>query len=204
MLDSYIRPIIDPVLEQVGQKASDTGLTANQITVAGFLLGLCMIPAIATEHYGLALTLLLANRIMDGVDGAVARIQGPTDLGAYLDIVLDFIIYSAVVFGFCLDQPENAIFGAFLIFSFIGSGTSFLAFAILAEKRKLSSEAQGKKSIYYLSGIAEGFETIVVLALMCLFPQHFWLLALGFGFICWLSTGGRIAQTVGILKDSGA
>jgi hypothetical protein len=114
--------------------------------------------------------------------------------------VLDFIVYSAVVFGFCLAQPTVALYGAFLIFSFVGSGTAFLAFAILAEKRGISTEAQGKKTIYYLSGIAEGFETILALGLMCLIPGQFWLIALVFGLICWLSTAGRIATAVKTLK----
>jgi phosphatidylglycerophosphate synthase len=177
-----------------------TGASANQVTVAGFLVGLSCLPAIALEAYSLALALLLLNRVFDGLDGALARQQGSTDLGAYLDIVLDFIVYSAVVFGFCLAQPPFASYGAFLIFSFVGSGTAFLAFAILAEKRGISTEAQGKKSIYYLSGIAEGFETILALGLMCLFPAQFWLIALVFGLICWLSTAGRIATAVKTLK----
>ena len=194
MLDSTIRPLIDPWLNQLASTIDRKGYRANQVTTGGFILGICTIPVIAIEAYGLALALLLLNHLADGIDGALARLQGPTDLGAYLDIVLDFIVYSAVVFGFCLSQPESAVAGAFLIFSFIGSGTAFLAFAILAEKRGISTEAQGKKSIYYLSGIAEGFETIVVLSLMCLIPEYF--SAEVFGAICWLSTAGRIAQAV--------
>lgn len=200
MLDSTLRPIIDPLLNKAAATVAKTTLSANQVTVAGFLVGLTCLPAIALEQYTLGLVLLLCNRVLDGLDGALARLRGSTDLGAYLDIVLDFIVYSAVVFGFCLAQPTVALYGAFLIFSFVGSGTAFLAFAILAEKRGISTEAQGKKTIYYLSGIAEGFETILALALMCLIPGQFWLIALVFGLICWLSTAGRIANAVKTLK----
>lgn len=200
MLDSTLRPIIDPLLNKAAATVAKTTLSANQVTVAGFLVGLTCLPAIALEQYTLGLVLLLCNRVLDGLDGALARLRGSTDLGAYLDIVLDFIVYSAVVFGFCLAQPTVALYGAFLIFSFVGSGTAFLAFAILAEKRGISTEAQGKKTIYYLSGIAEGFETILALALMCLIPGQFWLIALVFGLICWLSTAGRIATAVKTLK----
>lgn len=200
MLDSTLRPIIDPLLNKAAATVAKTTLSANQVTVAGFLVGLTCLPAIALEQYTLGLVLLLCNRVLDGLDGALARLRGSTDLGAYLDIVLDFIVYSAVVFGFCLAQPTVALYGAFLIFSFVGSGTAFLAFAILAEKRGISTEAQGKKTIYYLSGIAEGFETILALGLMCLIPGQFWLIALVFGLVCWLSTAGRIANAVKTLK----
>lgn len=196
MLDSTLRPLIDPGLNQLARVTSKLGITANQITVGGFVLGIITIPLLAMQHYQLALLLIMANRLLDGIDGALARQTFPTDLGAYLDIVFDFIFYSAVVFGFCLAQPDAALAGAFLIFSFIGSGSSFLAFAIIAEKRGISTESQGKKSIYYLSGIAEGFETILVLAAMCLMPMHFSTLAYLFGSICWVSTAARIALAV--------
>lgn len=200
MLDSRIRPIIDPPLNRLAARITGRGITANQVTLTGFALGLAAIPVLALELYSLALALILLNRLLDGLDGALARRLGPTDLGAYLDIVLDFIVYSAVVFGFCLAQPEHALYGAFLIFSFIGSGTAFLAFAILAEKRGLETNAQGNKSIYYLSGLAEGFETIVALALMCLLPDYFYLVAVCFGLLCWVSTVGRIAEAWRTLK----
>lgn len=200
MLDSRIRPIIDPPLNRLAASMTRQGISANQLTWIGFTLGIATLPLLAYELYLTALALILANRLFDGLDGALARQLGPTDFGAYLDIVLDFIFYSAVVFGFCLAQPENALYGAFLIFSFVGSGSAFLSFAILAEKRGLQTEAQGKKSIYYLSGLAEGFETIVALTLMCLLPEYFYFIALVFGLLCWLSTIGRVAQTGRMLR----
>ncbi len=200
MLDSRIRPMIDPPLNQLAASLTGLGISANQVTWLGFALGLAALPFLALKLYLPALGLILANRLFDGLDGALARQLGPTDFGAYLDIVLDFIFYSAVVFGFCLAQPEHALFGAFLIFSFVGSGSAFLAYAILAEKRGLQTEAQGKKSIYYLSGLAEGFETIVAMTLMCLLPELFYLIALGFGVLCWLSTLGRIAEAAQSLR----
>ncbi|MFT7245229.1 MAG: phosphatidylglycerophosphate synthase [Candidatus Azotimanducaceae bacterium] len=199
MLDSRIRPFIEPLLSQLGTRAAQQGITANQVTWTGFGIGLLVIPAVIMGWYLLALVLVLINRLCDGLDGAVARVRGKTDLGGYLDIVLDFIFYSAVIFAFCLAQPEAAIYGAFLIFSFIGTGTSFLAFAVMAEKRGIETNAQGEKSIFYLDGLVEGFETILVLALMCLLPAHFWILALGFGLLCWLSTIGRIKRAIQVL-----
>ena len=129
----------------------------------------------------------------DGLDGAVARQTEVSDRGGFLDISLDFVFYSAVPFGFALMAPaQNALPACFLVFSFIGTGTSFLAFAVFAEKRGISTDIRGKKSLYYLGGLTEGFETIVFLVLTCLFPGAFWWMALVFGGLCWITTATRI------------
>lgn len=200
MLDSRIRPIIDPTLATIAVQLSDRGVSANQVTWFGFGMGLLVVPLILMGWFHAAFAILLLNRLCDGIDGAIARIVGTTDLGGYLDIVLDFIFYSTLVFAFILAQPEAAVYGAFLIFSFIGTGTSFLAFAVMAEKRGLETSHQGEKSFFYMAGLAEGFETILVLGLMCLMPAQFWLLALGFGILCWISTLGRIVSAIRVLR----
>ena len=128
------------------------------------------------------------------MDGAVARTAGTTDRGGFLDIVSDFIVYSAVVFGFALAQPDQALAAAFLIFSFVGTGSSFLAFAVMAERRGLSTDRRGTKSLYYLGGLTEGTETIAVFVAMCLVPQAFGWIAWGFGALCWLTTAVRIIE----------
>ena len=136
---------------------TDHGWTANQVTVFGFVVGLFAIPAIAFEAYLVGLALILLNRLADGLDGAVARRTVKTDRGGFLDITLDFIFYSSVPFAFALADPfENALAAAFLIFSFIGTGCSFLAYAIMAEKRGLSTDIRGQKSLYYLGGLTGG------------------------------------------------
>lgn len=200
MIDSGIRHRIDPAFNAVGRRLSAMGITANQVTIGGFILGMIALPLLAYEMYYWALFAGTLNRICDALDGAIARDQGITDVGGYLDIVLDFIFYSGVVFGFILAQPEQAIYGAFLIFSFVGSGTSFLAYSIFAAKNNLTTTARGKKSIYYLGGLTEGFETIMTFILMCLFPAYFWLIAAIFGALCWISTAGRIHSAVKTLE----
>jgi phosphatidylglycerophosphate synthase len=152
--------------------------------------------ALAASAYGVAAALILANRLADGLDGAVARHHGLTDLGGYLDIVLDFLFYAGVPFFFAVGRPETALPAAFLVFSFVGTGTSFLAFAAIAAKRQFSTTTHGRKSIYYLGGLTEGMETIAIFILICLFPEHFGLLAWGFGTLCWLTTASRISAAV--------
>jgi phosphatidylglycerophosphate synthase len=192
MLDATMRRIIDPPLDRIGRRLAAAGVSANAVTLAGFAVGLLAIPLLAAEWYGLALAAILINRLADGLDGAVARHTTLTDFGGYLDIVCDFIVYAGVAFGFALARPEDAVPAAFLILSFVGTGTTFLAFAIMAAKRGLSSEARGRKSLFYLGGLTEGTETIVVFAAFCLFPSAFVPLAYVFGALCWLTTAARI------------
>jgi phosphatidylglycerophosphate synthase len=200
VLDRAARRLIDPVLEQLAVAAQQRSITANQVTVAGFACGLAAMAAIALQSYGLGLLLLLANRLADGVDGALARRNGATDLGGYLDIVLDFIIYSGAAFAFALAQPDHAVAAAFLIFSFMGTGSSFLAFAIFAAKRKLDGEEAADKSFYYLGGITEGTETILLFVTVLLFPGWFPAAAYLYGTLCWLTTVGRIGAAVQRLR----
>lgn len=149
--------------------------------------------AIAFGQFGIALTLLIANRIADGLDGAVARATQRTDFGAFLDITLDFLIYAAVPLGFAAWSPQaNALPSAFLLASFVVNGSAFLAFSIMAERRGLVTTRQGQKSIYYLAGLTEGFETIGFMAAFCLFPREFPVLATIFGTLCWVSAAGRL------------
>jgi phosphatidylglycerophosphate synthase len=194
MLDTPLRRVIDRPLERLCGPLAAVGLTANALTLIGFAIGLGAIAAIALQAYVLGLGLLLVNRLFDGLDGALARRQGLSDLGGFLDVVLDFIVYSGVPFAFALADPAaNGLPAAFLIFSFVGTGTSFLAFAVMAAKRGLSSELRGKKSIYYLGGLTEGTETIAAFVLACLLPGWFPAIAYVFGTLCWLTTTTRIA-----------
>jgi phosphatidylglycerophosphate synthase len=201
MLDRYLRPLIDPPLQRVGDRLA-ARFTADTITIVGFAFGCLAMLAVMAGEFSLGLVLLLLNRTADGLDGAVARRNGVTDLGGYLDIVLDFIIYSGVVFAFAVADPaSNALPAAFLVFSFMGTGASFLAFAIMAAKHRLESPEQGRKSLYYLGGLAEGTETILFLVAILFWPAGFPLLAWLFGAICWLTTTGRVLIAVRLLKD---
>jgi phosphatidylglycerophosphate synthase len=192
VLDPYLRPIIDPPLNIFGKKLMDLGFTANMMTFMGFICGILAILSIIFHQYYLAASLIVCNRFADGLDGAIARQSQLTDFGGFLDIVCDFIIYSGVVFAFGLIHPQNLLYASFLIFSFIGPMTSFLAYAIVANKRQITTQKRGKKSFYYLGGICEGTETAAVLILFCLMPQHFNTICVVFGLLCWMTTLGRI------------
>lgn len=193
--------MIDPLLNRLLKKPFcilakqliKRGISADTVTVTGFVLGMLALPAIIFGYYLLALSLILLNRLADGLDGAIARQTSPSDAGGFLDITLDFIFYSAIVFAFiCAEPVQNAIAGSFLMLSFMGTGGSFLAFAILANKHGIDSPKYPQKSLHYMGGLAEGFETILVLCLFCLLPDYFVLLATLFALICWLTAIIRI------------
>ena len=192
MLDAQIRPHMDRLLNPVGRSLAARGVMANHITIIGVLFGLAASVSVAFQLFDIAFWLILMNRVADGLDGAVARASMTSDFGGYLDIVCDFVFYSAIPFAFAVALPENALASAFLIFSFIGTASSFLAFAILAEKHNISTEIRGKKAFYYLGGLTEGGETILLLLAMVIWPSYFIFMAFGFGLLCWVTTITRI------------
>ncbi|CAG20515.1 CDP-alcohol phosphatidyltransferase family protein [Photobacterium profundum] len=203
MLDRYAVKVIRWPLKTLAALPDKLGITANQVTLAGFLIGLLALPSLMLQEYDWALTFIVINRIFDGLDGAIARRQGITDCGGFLDITLDFLFYSMVPFGFVLADPSaNAVAGAFLIFSFIGTGSSFLSFAIMAGKRNIESPVYKQKSLYYIGGLTEGTETIACFVLFCLFPQYFAIIAWVYGTLCWITTATRIWAGYHTLKDT--
>ena len=193
MLDKWLTPLTQPPLRKLASRLLRRGITADQVTIIGFVLGMLAIPLLSQGYYFLALLTIVTNRILDGLDGALARMSGPSDAGGFLDITLDFIFYSGVVLGFALASPQhNAIAACTLIFSFMGTGSSFLAYAVMAERHQLKPPHQQGKSLYYLGGLAEGTETIVLFVLFCLLPEYFVPLAFGFSAICIWTTMLRI------------
>ncbi|PHR19847.1 MAG: hypothetical protein COA41_06755 [Sphingopyxis sp.] len=184
MLDSRLRPIIDPPLNALGARLARVGVTANQITLAGALVGIGAGVAIGFRYYLLGLALLLLSRLFDGLDGAVARATTQSNFGGYLDIVSDFAFYIAVPIGFGFAAPGNLPFALILVGSFTLTGISFLAYAVMAAKEGRVTEAHGKKSFFYNTGLAEGTETIITFVLMCILPQYFAMIAMIYAAMC--------------------
>lgn len=193
MIDAYIRPVIDPVLNAQGRVLARLGVRADAVTMAGLGLGLLAAATIGLGAPGWALLPLLLSRLADGLDGAVARASRTSDFGGYLDIVSDFLFYGAIPMGFVwLDPAGNGAAGAFLLCSFYFNGASFLGYAILAEKHAMKTDARGVKSLYFTGGLLEGFETIAFFVILCLWPDWFAPLAWGFGALCFVTGASRI------------
>ena len=193
MFDARIRYLIDPPLNLIGRGVASVGISANAITLAGLILGLGSAVAVALGAFGAALVLLALGRFADGLDGAVARATTKTDFGGYLDIVCDFIFYGALPLGFVFYDPDtNGLAGAFLLMTFYANGASFLGFAVLAEKRKISTTTQGEKTLYYSNGLLEGAETVLFFVAICVWPAAFALLATLFGLLCLVTAVLRV------------
>jgi phosphatidylglycerophosphate synthase len=193
MLDRIALPLFSRPHHAVAQVCLRMGLTANSVTLIGAVIGLIAAPLIAIHFYNAALALILVNRFLDGVDGTMARIVGPTDRGGYLDIVCDFLFYAAVPLGFAFaDVNANALAAAVLLAAFVGTGSSFLAFAAINAKHGGVSPMYPNKAIYYLGGLTEGTETIFTFCLMCLLPQHFATIAFVFAAACAITICSRI------------
>ena len=199
MLDAPMRRLIDPPLNAAAAAISNK-ISANQITIGGFLLGLVSCYAVTQGQFIAALIFLLLNRLADGLDGAVARRTAPSALGAYLDIVADFLLWALLPLAFLVHDGDNAVAAAILLSSFAMSMTVFLAFAIQAEKLGLTSEAQGKKGMYYLAGLAEGTETISFFTVTLIYPTAFIPAALLFAAFVYLSVIGRLMVSVQALR----
>lgn len=187
MFDARLRLLIDPPLNWLGKSLAGLGIGANAVSLAGMGFGIAAGIVIAGGHTFTGLLLVLASRLFDGLDGAVARATRPTDFGGYLDIVSDFVFYVAIPIGFAFAAPTNLPFALVLIASFTLTGVSFLAFATLAAKRGLETNAHGKKSFFYNTGLAEGAETIIAFVLMCIFPAQFPLIAGLYAGLCLLT-----------------
>ena len=193
MLDRYAMKLLKPAIDRAALVIKSRGYSADQVTFVGFGLGLLAALCIALGFYALALMPLLASRAFDGLDGAVARAGVASDRGAFLDIGLDFVFYGTIPLAFGIADPDsNALAAATLLAAFVGTGASFLAYAIIAEKRGLKSTEYPTKSFYYLGGLAEGTETIACFLAMCLWPQHFAALAYFYAALCLITTITRL------------
>jgi len=193
MFDSRLRIYIDPPLNAAGMSLARHGVTANATTLVGLAIGVIAAILIAVGCPMLGLIPLLLSRLADGLDGAVARATQKTDFGGYLDIAADFLFYGMIPLAFVALNPDtNGLAGAFLLTSFYFNGTSFLGFAILAEKHNIETSAQGEKSIYYSNGILEGAETIAFFVVLCMFPTWFAVSAVVFGIACFATGFLRI------------
>ncbi|MBL8352725.1 MAG: CDP-alcohol phosphatidyltransferase family protein [Burkholderiaceae bacterium] len=204
MFDRRAQILIAPLLRAGARLLVRRGIGADAVTWTGFALGLGGALCIALGRPLAGLALILASRLADGLDGAVARLTRPTERGAFLDITLDFVFYASVPLAFALADPaRHALPAAVLLAAFIGTGSSFLSFAVIAERRGLTSPTQPHKGIYYLGGLTEAGETLACFAAMCLWPAAFAALALGFALLCGLTLLARLHAGWRLLGEPG-
>ena len=189
MFDIWLRRRIDPALDWIGAGLAKRRLSANFVTLAGATVGVSAAVSIAHEQWVAGLALVVANRVFDGLDGAIARHNKPTLWGGYLDSLADYVFYIAVPLGFAWANPANVWPALLLVSSFTLTAVSFLALAAILAGRDMG---HAQKSFTYTTGFMEGGETIAAFIVMCLFPSHFALLATIFAVLCLVTVGQRL------------
>ena len=200
MFDGQINKTLKPALDFLAKKLLQLNVQPNVVTLTGFLFGLFCFYFIVKEMFIYASIFLFLNRFCDGLDGALARLVGQTDIGAFYDIISDFLFYSLYPISFIFLDVENAYSICFLLLSFVATQTTFLASAWIVEKNKLLISKNQNKSFFYIGGITEGFETIICFIMMLLFYEYINYVAYIFGTLCWITFITRVVHIRKLLK----
>ena len=201
MIDAKLNNYLRPYLIFLAKIIIKLNISANIITFLGFFFGLCCFYSIINFYFMSALLFLFLIRFCDGLDGTVARLLGPTDIGAFYDITLDFLFYSLFPIAFIFIDIKNTYAICFLLLSFVSTQTTFLASAWIIEKNKILISTKQKKSFFYIGGITEGFETIICFILMLFFYESVELIAYIFGILCWITSISRLIFIKKLLRS---
>ena len=196
MFDVALRRFVDPALIRMAGWIADTRISANMMTISGAGLALGAAFFVTQSNFAAALGFILLNRIFDGLDGAIARINGPTEFGGYLDTICDYVFYLSIPIAFGLMHSINQMPALLLIASFTLTAVSFLAFAAIIARQTSDDGAHGPKAFIYSTGLMEGAETIAFFVLFCLFPSFFPTLAIVFAALCLLTVAQRFILAV--------
>lgn len=194
MFDTHLRKLVNQPLHYVAMRVARAGISANALTYSGALVALAAALAILGNHMPLALGLIAASRTLDGLDGAVARINGTTAWGGYLDSLADYVFYILIPVAFGLANDANLVPALLLVASFTITAVSFLTFAAIAALHAQSESGVHRKAFLYSTGLMEGGETIAFFTLFCLFPAYFPILANVFAGLCLLTVVQRLVM----------
>jgi phosphatidylglycerophosphate synthase len=192
MFDTQLRLLVDRPLNCVAVRVARVGPSADCLTLSGAMVAIGAAAAVAGGYMPLALALIVASRVFDGLDGAVARINGPTAWGGYLDSIADYVFYVSIPVAFGLADPDNLLPALLLVASFTITAVSFLAFAAIAALRVQDKNDNLPKAFIYSTGLMEGGETIGFFVLFCVFPSAFPALAFTFAALCLLTVMQRV------------
>lgn len=199
MLDTYARALYRPAIDRLAVHATRRGVGAPAVTAAGLAFGVACCVAVALGHWWTALALLLANRVLDGLDGAVARQTTPTDLGGMLDFLADFVVYGGFVVGVSIAVPDARVACAVLLAAYLLNNVALLSFASLIEKRGM--DLGDERSLRFTAGLTEGTETALAYVVICLVPRHAGTVAWVLAAMVLFTVGQRVALAVRTLRQ---
>ncbi len=176
MLDTRARRALAGPLDRVAALLDRPGITPDRLTLLGLVVGVAAAVAAARTAWWIALGLWLASRLLDGLDGPLARRRraagqpGDGDAGGFLDIASDFVVYGAFVVGVALGTGGSMVPFLFVMLAYYANGSAFLAFSSIAERRGV--QIDDGRSLSFFGGLAEGTETVIVHLLWCVLPGY--------------------------------
>ncbi|MGE3811174.1 MAG: CDP-alcohol phosphatidyltransferase family protein [Candidatus Nanopelagicales bacterium] len=198
MLDQRARALYAPAIGRVAASAAGAGISAGAVTATGLLVGIGACVAAALGAWGVALVLWLANRTLDGLDGAIARSSAPSDLGGMLDFLADFVVYAGFVVAVGIAVPDARLAITVLLAAYLLNNVALLSFSSLIEKRGL--DLGDERSLRFTAGLTEGTETILAYCAICLLPAHAGTIAWVFAAMVAITIGQRVALAVRTLR----
>ena len=114
--------------------------------------------------------------MLDGFDGTLARTQGTqSDVGGYVDLLLDFVVYAAIPIGLVVGVPGMpvALAGLAMLGSFYVNAASWMYLSAVLERRDAGARARGELTTVTMPpGLIGGTETVVLYTLFLALPQH--------------------------------
>ncbi len=174
MLDTRARRALAGPLDRVAALLDRPGITPDRLTVLGLVTGVAGAAAAARSAWWIALGLWLASRLLDGLDGPLARRRRSAgapddgDAGGFLDITADFVVYGTFVVGVAVGTGASMLPFLLVLLAYYANGAAFLAFSSIAERR--GTQIDDGRSLSFLGGLAEGTETVIVHSLWCVVP----------------------------------
>ena len=193
MRDAALRAKKDEYMVPLAQSFFAT-VHPNVVSLMAMGVGLLAAAAVIQERYWLGLLLWLLNRLLDGLDGVIARVHGKqSDFGGYLDLLFDFVIYLVIPIAFLSAAPTvfNLWAGITLISVYVLNIISWTVLGALLEKRHMQSPSR-LTSMEMPTGLIEGAETIAVYTLFFFFPAYIGYIFFIFAALVLVTAGQRV------------
>lgn len=192
----WIKHPFTSLIDMMASGLVKIGVSANEVTLSAFIVGLWVFLMLPYQHYVAALILILVNRLLAVLDNSVAKKTSESSFGYYLETVLDTIFYAGVFFCFSLGQPEYMAMSDFVLFSFAASQVSRITLRLLLEKEKPAERLpRGAR----LGGMMSESEVLVTVLLICLFPHSYIIIGFVFSALCWVTALGHMVHASKIL-----
>lgn len=200
MLDEELRRGVKPFYKPLTSALARRGATGNVLTGMGLGIGALCLATIALGLNVLGLVLWLLNRLLDGLDGEVARLRDETsELGTFFDIAADFFMYGGFLVALAVQHPDSRLALIVLFFAYYLNGSVFLALSGILNRA--GAERLTERGLHFRRSLTEGFETIVAGVLFLTFTGHISLIAWVFAVMVFVSSVQRLYDGWRLLKQ---